>query len=215
MVAFPATETAAAYVSWRGRVVAMSLMGAADNERAHADRLAPGSVISVLLEQHAKIRNTFAAVQLAKGERRRELFDELRELLAVHEAGEEIVLRPASRKSAGDQVVDARNSEEAEAARVLAAMETMDVAGEQFAGTLAELEKAVFAHADREEFEEFAAVQGAYSDEELQSMGEKLLKAQSKAPTHPHPAAAGSPTAQRVVGPFAALLDKARDAHND
>lgn len=193
----------------------MSFEGATERERAHADRLAPGGVISILLEQHAKIRDTFAAVQLATGERRGELFDELRELLAVHEAGEEIVLRPVSRKSAGGQIADARNREENEAARVLAELEMMDVGGEQFAGTFAELEKAVFAHADHEEFEEFAAVQGAYTDEELQSMGEKLLKAQSKAPTHPHPAVAGSPTAQRVIGPFAALLDKARDAHRD
>lgn len=193
----------------------MSLMGAADNERAHADRLAPGGVISILLEQHAKIRDTFAAVQLATGEQRRELFDELRELLAVHEAGEEIVLRPVSRKNVGDQVVDAQNREEADAAHVLAELETMDVAGTRFANTFAELEKAVFAHADHEELEEFTVVQGAYTDEELRSMGEKLLKAQSKAPTHPHPSAAGSPTAQRVVGPFAALLDRARDAHKD
>lgn len=149
----------------------MSLMGAADNERARADRLAPGSMISILLEQHAKIRDTFAAVQLAEGARRRELFDELRELLAVHEAGEETVLRPVSRKSAGDRTVDARNREEDEAAHLLAELEQMDVAGEQFAGKLAELDKAVSEHADREELEEFTAVQGAQTDEEVQLDG--------------------------------------------
>ena len=31
------------------------------------------------------------------------------------------------------------------------------------------------------------------------------------APTHPHAAAAGSPTAQKVLGPFAAMVDKVRD----
>ncbi|HEX4791642.1 MAG TPA: hemerythrin domain-containing protein [Actinospica sp.] len=191
----------------------MSLMGEADNERAHAERLAPGSVISLLLEQHAKIRDSFAAVQTASGPERQQLFDQLRELLAVHEAGEEMVLRPVSRKDAGAQIADARNREEDEAAHVLAELEKLDVNDEQFTNKLAEFEKAVSEHAAHEESEEFPAVQSAHSDQELRELGTKLLAAERKAPTHPHPTAAGSPAAQRIVGPFAALLDKARDAH--
>jgi iron-sulfur cluster repair protein YtfE (RIC family) len=191
----------------------MSLMSDADNERAHAERLAPGSVISVLLEQHAKIRDGFAAVQTATGPERQRLFDRLREQLAVHEAGEEMVLRPVSRKDAGAQIADARNKEEDEAAHVLAELEKMDVNDEQFSARLAEFEKAVSDHAAHEESEEFPAVQSAHTDQELRDLGTKLLDAERRAPAHPHPAAAGSPVAQRVVGPFAALLDKARDAH--
>jgi hypothetical protein len=43
-------------------------------------------------------------------------------------------------------------------------------------------------------------------------LGSHLLEVQRSAPTHPHPSATGPPAAVRVVGPFAALLDKARDA---
>jgi hypothetical protein len=193
----------------------MSLMGEADNERAHADRLAPGGVISLLLEQHAEIRDLFGAILAAPEAQRQEPFDRLRELLAVHEAGEEMVLRPVSRKDAGVQVADARNAEEREAAHVLAELEQMDVADARFAAKLAEFEKAVSDHADHEEIEEFPAVQAAHTDEELRELGAKLLSAERRAPSHPHPAAAGSPAAQRVVGPFAALLDKARDAHKN
>jgi hypothetical protein len=32
------------------------------------------------------------------------------------------------------------------------------------------------------------------------------------APTHPHPSTAGSPIAQWMVGPWASLIDQARDA---
>jgi hypothetical protein len=191
----------------------MSLMGEADNERAHAAQLPAGSVISVLLRQHAQIRDMFTAVQAASGQRRQELFDDLRELLAVHEGGEEMVLRPVSRRGPGARIADARNQEEDEAAHVLADLEKMDVSSRQFADQLAEFEKAVSAHAENEELEEFPTVQATHTEAELRALGEKLLKAESLAPTHPHPAAAGSPTAQRVVGPFAALLDKARDAH--
>ncbi|HEX4790483.1 MAG TPA: hemerythrin domain-containing protein [Actinospica sp.] len=191
----------------------MSLMGEADNERAHAARLPEGSVIAVLLAQHARIRESFAAVQVAPPEQRQEPFDRLRERLAVHEAGEEIVVRPISRESAGSQITDARNHEESEAAKMLAELEGMDVAGEQFGAKLNELAKSVSEHAEREETEEFPAVQNARSEQELVALGEKLLKAERPAPTHPHPAAAGSTVAQRVLGPFAAMLDRARDAY--
>jgi hypothetical protein len=193
----------------------MSPTGDAENERAHADRLAPASVIRILLHQHAEIRDAFAAVRAAPRRERQEAFDRLRELLAVHEAAEEMVLRPVSRESAGARIAEARNQEEAEAARLLAELEKTDVAGEQFTAGLAEVERAVSEHAEREELEEFPAVQSAHTDEELQELGAKLLVAADTAPTHPHPAAAGSPTAQRVLAPFAALLDKARDARRD
>ncbi|HEV2635635.1 MAG TPA: hemerythrin domain-containing protein [Actinocrinis sp.] len=191
----------------------MTLMDDADNERVSAAAMPAGSVISVLLEQHAKIRDSFAAVQTTTGEARQAAFDRLRERLAVHESGEEVVLRPVSLEDAGEAVVDARNREESEAAHVLAGLEKMDVSDPQFLEKLAEFEQAVSDHAAHEESEEFPAVQAAHSDEELRELGAKLLKAEAMAPTHPHPTAAGSPTAQRVVGPFAALLDKARDAH--
>ncbi|HEV2635228.1 MAG TPA: hemerythrin domain-containing protein [Actinocrinis sp.] len=188
-------------------------MSQSEMERAQAAGMPAGSVISVLLEQHAKIRELFVMVRNATGETRQGLFDDLRELLAVHEGGEEMVLRPVSRKDAGTEVADARNAEESEAAHVLAELEKMDVTGAEFLAKLGEFEQAVSDHADHEEREEFPLVQAAHSDDELRAMGEKLLKAEHKAPTHPHPTAAGSPAAQRVTGPFAALLDKARDAH--
>ncbi|HET9172725.1 MAG TPA: hemerythrin domain-containing protein [Actinospica sp.] len=191
----------------------MSLMGEADNERAHASRLVEGSVIAVLLTQHARIRQQIAAVQVAPPGQRQEPFDKLREMLAVHEAGEEIVLRPVSRKDAGAPIADARNGEEGEAARVLAELEKMDAADERFGPKFNEFADAVAAHAEREETEEFPAVQTAHSDQELVDLGDRLLKAEFSAPSHPHPATAGSPVAQRVAGPFVALLDRARDAY--
>lgn len=183
-----------------------------ESEWAEAVKQEAGTVIGVLLEQHAQIRGLFAAIRGAAGERRQDLFDELRELLAVHEAGEEMVLRPVSRESAGAQVADARNHEEEQAAHVLAELEKMDVSSTQFAAKFAEFEQAVADHAAREEDEEFPAVQRANSDEQLLLLGEKLLSVERRAPTHPHPATAGSRVAQGAVAPFAALLDKARDA---
>ncbi|MBR7829122.1 hemerythrin domain-containing protein [Actinospica sp. MGRD01-02] len=191
----------------------MSLMGEADNERARAERLPEGSVIAVLLAQHARIREQFAAVQVAPPAQRQEPFDRLREMLAVHEAAEEIVVRPVSRKDAGAQIAAARNDEEKQAAKVLAEMEGMDSSSDEFAARLNALAAAVSEHAEHEETEEFPALQNAHTDQELAALGEKLLKAERTAPTHPHPSTAGSPMAQRVAGPFAAMLDRARDSY--
>jgi hypothetical protein len=188
------------------------MMTQARQERVRAAELPPGSVVSVLLEQHAKIRELFAETTVARGEARRQSFDELRELLAVHEAGEEIVVRPVSKNAADGAVANARNQEEKEAASALAQLEKLDVDDREFAEKFTAFEHEVSHHADAEEREEFPFILDTVDHDKQLEMGSRLLKVQRAAPTHPHPGAAGSPTAQKVLGPFAGLLDKARDA---
>jgi hypothetical protein len=177
-----------------------------------AARMPAGSVLAVLYGQHAQIRNLFALVGGSQGQARQASFNQLRQLLALHEAGEEMVLRPVSKKVVGAEIVDARNEEESEAARVLAELEMLDVDGALFAAKLAAFETAVSDHALREESEEFPRLLSEISVEEQRKMGQRLLTVQKAAPTHPHPATAGSTVAQYAIGPFASLLDRARDA---
>lgn len=187
-------------------------MSEAGRERAQAARLPEGDVIAILLEQHARIRELFAKVRAAAGEPKQQAFDELRALLAVHETAEEMILRPVSQKTAGAEVADARNREEDEATHTLADLEKMNVGSAEFDTRFAEFERAVLNHAELEEREEFPPVRSGSTAEELSRMGEKLLKAEKGAPTHPHPMAAGSPKAQWALGPFASMVDKVRDA---
>lgn len=190
----------------------MSPVSNAAVERAEAARLPQDDIVGILLTQHARIRELFAEVHMSLGKDKRAKFGELRALLAVHEAAEEMILRPVAKREAGEREAAARNGEEAEAERILAELEKTDPAGSQFEARLTEFEKAVGEHQDHEELEEFPAVRGGCSQEQRQKMGRRLLKAERAAPTHPHPAAAGSPAAQWTVGPFASLLDRARDA---
>jgi len=196
-------------------------MSKADEDRAKAAALPEDDLIGVLLRQHARIHELLAEVRSASGTggqgqtRKQQAFDELRELLAVHETGEELVLRPLSKSTAGAEIADARNREEDEATHVLAALEKMDVHSAEFDTHFARFQQAVTQHAESEEKEEFTAVQAAESTERLRELGRKLLAAEKRAPTHPHPTAAGSPTAQRTLGPFAAMLDRAKDAMRD
>jgi hemerythrin superfamily protein len=170
-------------------------------------------VVTVLLLQHVRIKELFADVRSAEGDHKQQAFDELRALLAAHETAEEMVVRPVTRKAeGGDAVADARNHEEDEANHVLADLEKLDVHSAEFDRTFASFERAVVQHAEHEESEEFPLVREARSHDELVSMGRALVAAEKIAPTHPHPSTAGSTTAQWAVGPFASLVDRARDA---
>ncbi|MFF3753236.1 hemerythrin domain-containing protein [Streptomyces sp. NPDC002018] len=187
-------------------------MNEADMERAQAAEMPEDDVVAILLRQHARIRDLFAEVKNAQGEVKQQAFDELRALLAVHETAEEMIVRPVAKETAGKAEADARNQEEKEANKVLAQLEKMDVTDAQFDARLAEFERAVIEHATHEEREEFPAVRGGRSEDQLRDMGRRLLAAEKIAPTRPHPAAAGSPMAQWTVGPFASLVDRTRDA---
>ena len=186
-------------------------MTQAYQERMNAAELPPGSVVAVLLNQHAWIENLFTEVGSAQGAARRTAFDTLRTLLAIHEAGEEIVVRPVSRKAADGAVAEARNAEEKKAAELLADIEKLDVDSEEFARKLTALEKDVSLHAEHEEREEFPYLLASLDADQQLKLGARLLKAEQTAPPHPHPVAAGSTVKQVVIGPFAALLDEARD----
>lgn len=187
-------------------------MSSATTEREEAARLPEGDVVRVLLEQHAQIRDLFDQVNSSQGEQKKQKFDELRALLAVHETAEEMILRPTAKKTAGEAEAEARNHEEEEATKVLAELEKMDVSSAEFDAKFAAFERSVIDHAEHEEREEFPAVRQGCDEEQLKRMGSRLQTAEKMAPTHPHPTAAGSPAAQWVIGPFASMVDRVKDA---
>jgi hemerythrin superfamily protein len=188
------------------------IMGDAAEDRAKAAQLPEGDVIRVLLEQHARIRELFKDIQSATGEHKQQAFDELRAMLAVHETAEEMVVRPVTSDVGGGSVAEARNREEAEANEVLKDLENMDVNSADFDAKFAAFEKAVDQHAEKEESEEFPQILSNVDEKRRATMGTQLRAAEAVAPTHPHPSTAGSTAAQFVVGPFASLVDRTRDA---
>jgi hemerythrin superfamily protein len=189
-------------------------MGSAVEDRAKAAELPEGDVIRILLEQHATVHDLFDEVTSTTGVARQQAFDRLRALLAVHETAEELVLRPVSARVAGEEVTDARNDEEAEANKMLAELEKLDIDAPDFLERLGAFRTAVVAHAEAEESEEFPRVLAEVDAEERRKLGRTVEAVEAVAPTHPHPTAAGSPVKQAVLGPFASLVDRAKDAIN-
>jgi hemerythrin-like domain-containing protein len=169
--------------------------------------------IGFLLEQHERVTELLEAVQRGPGDGRQRIFDELRELLAVHETAEELILRPATRKSVpgGDAIADARIAEENQSKDVLAKLERLDVTSEEFVASFAAFADDVRQHAHNEETHEFPLLEQHQEESALQRMRDQLEMAEKLAPTHPHPSAR-STAANLVLGPFAAMVDRVRDA---
>jgi hemerythrin superfamily protein len=177
------------------------------------ENLMPKNGIDFLLEQHKQVEQLLETVQNAEASSRQESFDELRRLLAVHETAEELILRPITRAKVegGAEIADARMAEENMAKDVLADLEKLDASTPEFAAKFASFASDVKEHAHHEETYEFPRVRESQDEGALETLGQALEVAEKVAPTHPHPSAR-STTANVVLGPFASIVDRVRDA---
>jgi hemerythrin superfamily protein len=171
-------------------------------------------VVKFLKDQHNLIKDMFEEVLSASETKAREkAFTELRQLLAVHETAEEMVVHPRVRRevASGEEIVDARLEEEHEAKEMLSKLESMDFSSKEFITELTKFRDAVIDHAEHEENEEFTKLQSKLDADDRQRMAKAVLAAEAIAPTRPH-AGVESAKANFAVGPFASMLDRARDA---
>ncbi|MFV2119405.1 hemerythrin domain-containing protein [Streptomyces sp. Act-28] len=177
------------------------------------DNAPDDDVVSLLMRQHGDIRNLFDEVESATGDERRDAFHRLVRLLAVHETAEEEVVHPFARRAlpGGERVVEERLAEEREAKEVLADLEKTDPDSPDFAARLLVLRTAVQEHARAEERYEFTHIRRSGDAGTLAAMARGVKAAEAMAPTRPHPGVE-SGTANVLLGPVAALMDRTRDA---
>jgi hemerythrin superfamily protein len=171
-------------------------------------------VVNFLRDQHNLIKDMFEEVFSASTtEAREKAFIDLRKLLAVHETAEEMVVHPRVRHEVegGDVIVDARLTEEHQSKEHLSALEAMDIGSQEFLDELRLFRGSVIDHAEREELEEFTRLARAVDAEDLERMAKAVVAAEAIAPTRPHPGVE-SAKLNFAVGPFASMLDRARDA---
>jgi hemerythrin superfamily protein len=178
---------------------------------ANDDTTRDEDVVDLLLRQHQEIRSLFARVQTAGDDQREELFHQLVALLAVHETAEEEVVHPRARRTeSGEQVVEARLGEEHRAKELLSTLNDMGPKADGFDTLLVQLRDDVLAHAAHEEQEEFPRLRRDCSADELRGMALAVRAAEALAPTRPH-AGVESATANLLLGPPLAIMDRARD----
>jgi len=170
-------------------------------------------VVAFLKSQHEQVKQLFSLVSSSSGEDKEKAFYSLRRLLAVHETAEEEIVPPAARRNVqgGELLVDALLGEENEAKKVLSELEGLGVDSPEFDTLFSRLQRSVLAHAQHEERDEFSSLAEALNQEQLQKMRAAAEFAEKTAPTRPHPGVE-SPAANMAAGPFAAMLDRARDA---
>lgn len=172
-------------------------------------------IIDALREDHDEVRALFGRIETATGAKRRDLFQQLVGELVRHEVAEEEILRPVSKRDAGEAIAGARMKEESQAEALLAEMEKLDTASAEFDTKLAKLRREVEAHAEAEETKEFPRVAEKEPADRLERMAKAYEMAKKTAPTRPHPSTPNTPMANMLVGPFAAVVDRARDAVRD
>jgi hemerythrin superfamily protein len=171
-----------------------------------------GDVVDLLIHQHSQIRDLFDEVENTLGQDRRNAFDRLVRLLAVHETAEEEIIHPLARHTlpGGEEIVDDRLEEEHRAKEKLARIEGMDPETPQFLTELDELRIAVLTHARAEERYEFQRIRDELGDAQRRGLAAAVKIAEAIAPTHPHPGVE-SATKNLLAGPAMALADRVRD----
>jgi len=181
-------------------------------QNAATDTGDAGDVIQFLLAQHRQIGALLEKVLATAGDERQRYFDDVRDLLARHETAEEMIVRPLTRTAPhGEQVAEGRTAEEDHAKEVLGRLEEMPVDTPEFTGMFSQFRQSVLAHADAEETLEFPLLRQTSDHDALLEARSAAERAEGMDQTDAH-AGATSTGADRVAGPFAAMLDRARKA---
>jgi hypothetical protein len=169
-------------------------------------------VVEFLIGQHMQIRDLFTEVQTSTGQTRRDAFERLVTLLAVHETAEEQLIHPLARTGVdgGGDIVDDRLAEERAAKEMLARLEDLGPDAAEFPALLTELRVSVLTHAHNEEAYEFRYLRREIAATQLQPLVSMVRATEAVAPTHPHPGLE-SATANTVAGPVISLFDRTKD----
>ena len=174
-----------------------------------------GNVIEELTEDHREVESLFEQIQdtAMDAGRRRELADRMTIELVRHAVAEEEYLYPAVRThvEGGGRLADKELENHALVEGLLRDLEDTEPGQQEFEQTMARLVESVTEHVQDEEGRLFPLLQAACSTQQLNELGDEVRAAKAKAPTRPHPAAPDKPPADKLLGPGAGLVDRARD----
>jgi hemerythrin-like domain-containing protein len=179
----------------------------------------PGDIVTVLSRQHERTRALLADLHESVAivaELTHDLagpFRELVQLLAAHEAAEEIVVYPRLKAQLEEgRLADECLAEEHEVKQLLAKLEKMAPAFFGFPAALAEFEDKIVAHAEHEERAVFPILEDRLPPTERQELAANFLYAAARAPSHAHAHSPESAVGNAILGPVLAAIDRVRDA---
>ncbi|WP_028800044.1 hemerythrin domain-containing protein [Streptomyces sp. 142MFCol3.1] len=174
-----------------------------------------GNVFEELMADHREVEEIFGRIQAmaGQGQQLRDLIDEVTIELVRHSVAEEQYLYPAVRDHVenGDRLADKELADHERVEELLKQLERMDTEDAQMRVVLQQLMDEVSAHVEDEENNLFPQLRQVCSSEMLGDLGDKVRRAKAMAPTRPHPSAPDTPPANKLLGPGAGLVDRARD----
>lgn len=175
----------------------------------------PNNLIDVIMADHREVEAVFAELESGEGspQHRRDLADHVIAELVRHSVAEEQYMYPAARTALpdGDSIADHEIEEHAEAERVMKSLDGLDPEDDRFDELIGKLVSDIRHHVEEEETDLLPRLGAACSEEQLEDLGERVLQAKERAPTHPHPSAPDTPPANKILGPGVGFVDRMRD----
>ncbi|MFE2875284.1 hemerythrin domain-containing protein [Streptomyces roseus] len=173
-----------------------------------------GDIIAELTVDHREVDGLFDRIEhtTPAGERQKAA-EQLTIELVRHSVAEEEHLYPAIREHFpdGDLIADKELADHARVEKLLKDLEGLDAAGPEFDRLIAVLKTEVTAHVHDEEQNLFPRLRHACSQEDLETLGDRVRRAKRFAPTRPHPGALPSQPHHRLLSAGTGLVDRARD----
>lgn len=173
-------------------------------------------VIKLLENDHSDVSEKFRRFNIAdKAETKDEIAKEIVHDLSVHAAIEELFFYPLVRLKLDGETADHAIEEHAEVKRLLADVEKSEAGSAAHQSAMDQIIESVRHHIEEEETDVFSEIQEKTDSATLERLGSMMETAKKTVPTHPHPLVPGTATAQLMAGPWAAIVDKVRDALGD
>ncbi len=131
--------------------------------------------ITMLTEQHSKMRTHFAAYEQARTQAERSaVFEDIADELSVHTTLEEQIFYPVVYSEEPEQVLANALEEHQELKRRLAKLMGMTVGGEGFAEQLFQLRDRIEAHVREEEHELFPRARARLTSSDLEQLWTRM-----------------------------------------
>lgn len=181
-------------------------------------------VFELLATDHAEMKQMMAALQDSPGRSQGaaqtvlRARDQIAERLVMeasrHETAEEQHFWPAVRQHVrdGDRLADHALSQENNAKEMLGRLDKLDQSDAEFDQIIAQFIPVAQEHIEYEETMVWPELRGVLTAAQATQLGDQVRQAKEHGPTRPHPHLPSEGTAQKVVGPVAAMIDQLRDA---
>ena len=139
------------------------------------------SAIDKLKSDHREVEKLFESFEKARtAARKRDLFEQIADALAVHATIEERHFYPSVKDAQTEDILLESVEEHLQVKRIIADLLEMDAGDEEFQAKVKTLQEDVEHHVEEEETELFPKVEKLFDDEALEAIGSAMEETQAE-----------------------------------